>query len=160
MMLPTVILRNGKNEWCDLDNSGSGNRDSIWMPIAQDMDLQGDFIDNDLDGIADQKKQLSPTEWEPLFESAPFVYHGLGIPDPETTLMSGDGRDNDGLDDDGNPLTTDDVVDNGTENRYFLTVPLPGMVMQIDLNSDGVYDERDYCYSGSYYGPVYAQIAG
>ncbi|HDP36225.1 MAG TPA: hypothetical protein ENN29_14100, partial [Candidatus Hydrogenedentes bacterium] len=136
------------NTWADVDSTGSGNTDALWMPVARDIDHHGDGIDNTLDGIFDPYR-----DGVPLLEPAPFVYHGLGLPDPETGELNGDGLDN----------NYDGVIDElALENKLFLTVPLPGMVMQVDLNSDGVFDESDYYRADPLdpdtWGPVYVRL--
>ncbi|MBX3180253.1 MAG: hypothetical protein KF886_23125 [Candidatus Hydrogenedentes bacterium] len=119
--------------WTDIDNDGDGLRDSIWIPIAQDKFFSGgevineftgarmfdDGIDNNLNGLVDE----SPERGDGPTELGIFVYHGLG-PD----RVSGDGLDNDG----------NGLVDDPAEDKYFLTAPLPGITIPIDLNGDGV----------------------
>ena len=150
------------NHWADVDSTGDGMRDALWMPIARDINHYGDGIDNTLDGTPDPMREEGGL-WTPLFEPAPFVYHGLGLPDAAKTENPeeladlrgfpwdarerlGDGFDND----------NSGVVDGPTQDRLFLTVPLPGLLMPVDLNNDGIFDERDhYPSTGS---PVFVRL--
>ncbi|HEX72176.1 MAG TPA: hypothetical protein ENN65_02560, partial [Candidatus Hydrogenedentes bacterium] len=104
------------DKWADVDNSGDNLRDSIWIPIPADVFLPDDGIDNNLNGLVDE----SP-DWGPGIpvEAGVFVYNGCC----------------DGLDNNGNGL-----VDDPPENKLFLTAPLPGIWIPVDLNGDGIPD--------------------
>ncbi len=141
------------NNFADVDSDGDGMKDAVWMPLSRDINHHGDGIDNDLDGNADP---LGPNG-ESLFEAAPFVYHGWGLPEADPQGLKelrpipwnlrerlvdgrGDGLDNNNL------VGPDDETEGIRDDnpRLFLTVPLPGLVMQVDLNSDGVFDDLDH----------------
>lgn len=144
------------NLWADVDSNGDGIRDAIWMPLARDINHYGDGIDNDLDGVPDPMESPNPTlpldrqVWSPKFEQAAFVYHGMGLPDaarkedPDELAAIRDipynlrGRTGDGYD------NNNSGVDHASQDKLFLTVPLPGLITQVDLNSDGIFDEKDY----------------
>lgn len=157
--------------WTDVDNDGDGLRDSLWLPIPADVFFPDDGLDNNLNGLTDERQDntfgqggdedgdgyigtyresdgvstrldstvaahidLVPNaDFDPdeAIEGGTFIYNGLG---PMVDL--GDGtlqRLGDGLDNDGNGQ-----VDEPEENRLFLTAPLPGISMLVDLNDDGV----------------------
>lgn len=150
------------NTWADVDNDGDGLKDSLWIPIPADIFYPLDQIDNNLNGLLDERQDnifaeggdedrdgyigtfadcedpsyqsCIPTgEFDPdeALEAGVFVYNGMGPPiDPENGDFSrvGDGLDNDG----------DGDVDEPDENRLFLTAPLPGIWMLVDLNADGM----------------------
>lgn len=166
--------------WADVDNDGDGLRDSVWFPMQADQFFPTDGVDNDLDGFVDETQDnaldddgdgaadidsdhalsASPEEIyrpigaNPVFdvdeniEGAPFVYHGLGPIDPETNLRTGDGLDNDGI----------NGIDDIGEDKLFLTCPLPGLRIQIDLNNDGLLNEDDSVRSGANAFPVYVIV--
>lgn len=172
------------NHWADIDSTGDGLRDALWLPIARDINHHGDGIDNDLDGIIDPLQEEGGA-YTPLFEAAPFVYFGLGLPpaarseDPNELaairLHAWDDYQNrgqllpngsflgDGLDNN-NDASIDNVVSIGgstPENRLFLTFPLPNLVSQVDLNGDGIFDERDYYRlpaTGEPLGPLFVRL--
>ncbi len=155
------------NQWADVDSTGDGMSDAIWMPIVQDVNHFGDGIDNMLSGRPDPARSVDG-EFIPLHESAPFVYHGLGLPRAARSedLFELDqmknlhfaGRFEDPPLGDGYDNNNDGMVDDLSENQLFLTVPLPGLMMQVDLNSDGLFDERDYYEFNNYRGPLYVQL--
>ena len=112
--------------WADVDNNEDGFRDSMWIPIPADLYFDGDGVDNNLDGAVDGSTDARP-------EPATFVYNGMGeLVDLNSNDLSlsrvGDGLDNDG----------DGVVDNPEENKLFLTAPLAGIYVPVDLNGDGI----------------------
>lgn len=154
--------------WADVDNDGDGLRDSIWIPIPADIFYPYDQMDNNLNGLLDERQdnsfseRVDVDEWgdedgdgyigrfddcedpseqtciptglfdpDEAIEAGVFVYNGMGAPlDPENDDYSrpGDGMDNDG----------DGQVDEPDEDKLFLTAPLPGIWMNVDLNADGV----------------------
>jgi hypothetical protein len=166
--------------WADVDNDGDGLRDAVWFPMQADQFYPNDLLDNDLDGMVDETQDngfdddedgsadldrahvlsASPEEIyrpigaNPVFdideniEGAPFVYHGLGPIDPETGLRNGDGLDNDGR----------NGIDDPLEDKFFLTSPLPGMRIQIDLNNDGLLNEKDTVPTAGGPSPVYVVL--
>lgn len=69
--------------WADVDNTGDGVRDAMWIPVPQDIDFSDDGIDNDLNGVIDNEGEV-----------ARFIYWG-----------GADGRDNSCT------CTADDVAD-------------------------------------------------
>jgi hypothetical protein len=132
----------------DVDNNSDGHNDSIWLPLQEDEFFPADGIDNDLDGLLDETQDngidedadglidqivnISSVTSDPDegIEGAPFVYHGLG------PFVEGR-RIGDGLDNDGNGVV-DDIPG---EDKYFLTSPLPGIEVYVDLDGDGqAYD--------------------
>ncbi len=109
------------HQWADVDNSGDGLRDSMWIPIPADVFFPDDGVDNNLNGLVDEPPDPS-VEGEPPdlpVETGVFVYNGCC----------------DGLDNNGNGL-----VDDPSENKLFLTAPLPGIWIPVDLNGDGIPD--------------------
>lgn len=163
-LLPQEVV----NTWADVDSDGDGMRDAIWMPLARDINYHGDGIDNDLNGEPD------PISGEAsMFEPAAFVYSSAGLPeaardeDPDTLrLIRGkfwndptrweDGvfPQGDGLDNDGNGIVDDEGV------RLFLTVPLPGLLTQVDVNGDGVFNEKDWYVdtANGFAGPLFMRL--
>ncbi|NLN93262.1 MAG: lamin tail domain-containing protein [Candidatus Hydrogenedens sp.] len=169
----TALPQERVNHWADVDSTGDGMRDSIWLPVAREVNHFGDGIDNMLSGTPDPARYGGDGEFDPLFESAPFVYHGHGLPEAarsenlyELSQIKnqhwadrldpnsyGDGYDNDnsgGVDNSG--------IDDDAENKLFLTVPLPNLMMQVDLNNDGLFDERDYYEYEGVRGPLYVKL--
>ncbi len=137
--IPPALPAGQVNDWADVDTTGDGMRDALWTPIARDVDHYADWIDNTLDGLVDPSRNGTP-----LFESAPFVYREAQARfDYETGLW-----------------TPPYEIWGGTPGeQLWLTVPLPGMTMQVDLNSDGVFDERDhYCDEFGNCGPVFVRL--
>lgn len=132
--------------WTDIDNDGDGLRDSIWIPIAQDKFFSGgevinevtgarmydDGIDNNLNGLVDE----SPERGDGDAELGIFVYWG-----------GNDGLDNNG---DGN-------IDDAAEQKYFLTAPLPGIRIPVDLNADGIVPDLVPVPGGGL-APLYVQM--
>lgn len=167
------------NKFADVDSDGDGMKDAVWVPLSRDINHHGDGIDNDLDGNPDPLDGNG----NPQFEAAPFVYHGWGLPevakseDPQgladlrpipwnlrERLVNGrgDGLDNDGI----NGPDNEEEGLRGNTPRLFLTVPLPGLVTQVDLNSDGLFDDRDHYQvedAGGeplYQAPLYVRLPG
>jgi hypothetical protein len=140
-LLPQEVV----NQWADVDSNGDGMRDAIWMPMAREINHCGDGIDNDLDGQIDPIVRDETTgDYVPAFESAPFVYFSGGLPldmiaeNAETIHeLSGLAWNNvEGRWRDEYP-----VPDGG---RLVLTIPLPGLFTQVDINGDGVFNEEDW----------------
>lgn len=152
--------------WTDVDNDGDGLRDAIWLPIPQDIFLPNDLVDNDLDGLVDERQDNQidddgdgkvdyeaidadgqPAEdpfgvilhdMDEALEPGVLVYHGLG------PLVEIDGvltRVGDGLDNNGNGLI--DETGPGGEDKLFLTAPLPGVRIPLDLDGDGVASREE-----------------
>ncbi len=110
------------NVWADVDNNEDGQRDSVWLPVPQDVFFLTDGIDNNLDGLVDESPWMDEdgidntgdgliddqTEIDLAREVQPeraiFVYYG----------------GNDGLDNNGNGL-----IDEPAEQKLFLTTRLP-----------------------------------
>ncbi len=127
--------------WADVDTNGDGMRDAIWIPLPKDVDLSGDGVDNDLDGVADVTQvddtgQLAlDADGNPRrdFEIGSFVYR----------VDNTTGR-----------IVRTDVDINGP-THLALTIPLPGLRLPIDMNNDGKVDTLDYYpYSDGTLGPV------
>ncbi|MCF6285879.1 MAG: hypothetical protein L3K26_11880, partial [Candidatus Hydrogenedentes bacterium] len=149
--------------WTDVDNDGDGWNDSIWIPLARDLFFSGgvllddgtgnrlddDGTDNDLDGMVDENQENGLDDDGPLIPAFPLaVLTGAGTePTPddideqmEVASFIYYGGD-DGLDNDGDGLIDAADVDEtpaGPTFGYFLTSPLPGLVIPVDLNADGV----------------------
>ncbi|HNR29251.1 MAG TPA: lamin tail domain-containing protein [Candidatus Hydrogenedentes bacterium] len=114
--------------WADVDNSGDGLKDSIWIPIPIDQYFPNDGVDNDLDGLIDERQDnafddngnnppdgqfsdyLHAPDGFPILDVA-----GQPILDPDEAIEGGlfvyyagdDGLDNDGdglVDRDDSPL--------------------------------------------------------
>ena len=139
--------------WADVDNDEDGLKDAIWIPMASDQVLSGDGVDNDLDGIIDNKGEWKQTA-APETLGTPYYWGALdgfdnngdgnideGVPEenwytkaaPETGVFVYWGGD-DGLDNNG-----DGLIDDATEQKYFLTVPLFGMQIRVvDKNGNPV----------------------
>jgi hypothetical protein len=137
------------HDWTDIDNNGDGLKDAIWIPLGRELFFSGgellndgaknrlddDFIDNDLDGMVDENQENGnddtdndglpddedgdgfPDDNDERIEIASFVYNGAV-----------DGLDNDG----------DGATDEADEDKFFLTSPLPGLRIPVDLNADGL----------------------
>lgn len=113
------------NTWADVDLDGDGLKDSVWFPIGADVFRSNDGIDNNLNGVVDEQG-----------EAVTYVYHGMGsFLDPEEGDFSrpGDGLDNDGI----------NGVDDPGEDRLFLTAPILGTAIPVDINNDGILNEFD-----------------
>ena len=133
----------------DVDTDGDGLNDAIWLPIPADIFFDNDGIDNDLDSFFFVDPDTNVTilaDLDEANEAGTFVYHGLGgfVTDPGSgePILDVNGlprRVGDGLDNDGNG-----IVDDLAEDRLFLTSPLPGRSMQVDINGDGIFDSDDF----------------
>lgn len=157
--------------WADVDNDGDGFRDSIWIPIPRDLFFSNDGVDNDLDGMVDetqddqinndsdneaalypnpQDRPIDAEDFDERIEAGVFVYHAMG---PYVDVGDGLVRAGDGLDNDGDGfIDFEDSAANGAPPPYeydafddtvgyFLTAPLPGLIIPIDLNADGVAND-------------------
>ncbi len=173
--------------WADVDNTGDGLKDSMWIPIPIDLFFPDDGIDNDLDGMTDEEQDDgidndrdgildevdSDGDGQPdeqfdedeAIEAAPFIYYG-----------GNDNIDNDGdgfVDQDDNPANEDaeppyewagwEIPDDPDSDPiydplnledsvlldsppatapnnlgFFLTCPLPGIRIKVDLDANGV----------------------
>ena len=124
------------DRWADVDTNGDGMRDAIWVPLPKDVDLSADGVDNDLDGRpdnpqADETGQMTLDEdGNPRndFEIGAFVYRAA------INLV--------------NPLLPGRVIrklpDPDAPGKLWLTVPLPGLRLPVDMNNDGRIDTQDY----------------
>ena len=155
------------NLWADVDNDEDGLRDAMWIPMGSDKVMTDDGVDNDLDGIIDNKGEWEPVA-APATVGAPY-YWGLN----DLIDNDGDGQidevneqyDNNGNGDvdepaeqqwytkaqpetgvfvywggeDGLDNNGDGLIDDATEQKYFLTVPLFGMKIRVvDKNGNPV----------------------
>ncbi|MBI4557329.1 MAG: hypothetical protein HY706_07080 [Candidatus Hydrogenedentes bacterium] len=123
------------HRWADVDNDEDGLRDSAWIPIPQDRLFPNDGLDNDLDGMTDERPDdLIDNDADGIADGVDTNADGtLDVLDPNETVEKGTfiywGGD-DELDNDG-----DGVRDEADEQRVFLTAPIT-----VDLNGDGVPD--------------------
>ncbi len=142
--------------WTDEDLDLDGLRDSMWIPIGEDrfasggeiigedialqqLRLYDDRIDNDLDGMVDENQENNIDDDNGIGGYADGVADDLDESLELPTFVYYGG--NDGLDNDGNGL-----IDGADPNEqpigpfygYFLTAPLPGIKIAIDLNADGI----------------------
>ena len=126
----------------DTDTDGDGLRDAMWVPLPKDVDLSRDGIDNDLDLLVDNPRtptgsdpyQQADSEGNPRnnFEPGIFAYRL--------------GRDGSVVRNFREELERNNIIQPGDPayNASFrLTVPLPGMMIPVDLNSDGTLNELD-----------------
>lgn len=151
------------HQWADVDNTGDELRDSMWIPIPADVFLPNDGIDNNLNGLVDERQDNGINHdcdfccdrpdlysGDPAFPCADYEYKynegrrrwevlrdaaGAPILDPDEAIESGVFVYNgccDGLDNNGNGL-----VDEPEEDKLFLSAPLPGIWVPVDLNGDG-----------------------
>lgn len=121
---------NGLNEDGDFAVDANGN--VILDPLSGNPVQRTDYQDWNFDGtpVIDPADGVISHDPDEAIEAGTFVYHGLG---PLTETNGTLGRWGDGLDNDGNGL-----VDDPAEDKLFLTAPLPGVRIPIDLDGDGV----------------------
>lgn len=53
--LPSEVV----HEFADVDNTGDGLNDSIWLPVPREIDASNDGLDNDLNGLIDEEGELA-----------------------------------------------------------------------------------------------------
>ncbi|MCX8064117.1 MAG: hypothetical protein N3G21_02975, partial [Candidatus Hydrogenedentes bacterium] len=151
------------NAWADADLNGDGLKDAVWMPVGTDrffsgviFDISGDIkddrndgLDNNLNGLIDEapdnqvNEEMGPffAQGEILPVEDPADKYNTGLPDPEELFELGifvywggaDGLDN----------NCDGNVDDASEQKVYLTAPLPGVRFRVDWNVDGVINEYD-----------------
>ncbi|HOL19439.1 MAG TPA: hypothetical protein PK813_04265 [Candidatus Hydrogenedens sp.] len=168
-----LYTREWVNAWADVDLDGDGYKDAIWMPMSADRlfsglitdsagdirEIRDDGLDNNLNGLVDEKPDNDINEEGPVF-GADDLYDPTDqfceqvgdkkvcTPDPEEVFEIGAfvyWGGNDGLDNDCNGLIDDDDKDDNGNPReqLFLTAPLPGLRIKVDWNADGVINQYD-----------------
>src|SRR5690606_19796927 len=70
--------------WADVDNTGDGVKDAMWIPVPQDVDFSDDGIDNDLDGVIDNPGEVARfLYWDETAQrmmlTAPIVAYGVPL---------------------------------------------------------------------------------
>ncbi len=64
-VLPHDLDNNGQlpselvSRFTDVDNTGDGLNDSIWLPVPREIDASKDGLDNDLNGLIDEEGELA-----------------------------------------------------------------------------------------------------
>ncbi|MBI2422502.1 MAG: hypothetical protein HYV27_06715 [Candidatus Hydrogenedentes bacterium] len=144
--------------FADVDLDNDGLKDAVWLPLPQDRFYPDDGLDNDLDGMIDETQDngvnddhipgVYDNEPESIWNSTDQVTRAQAIDfDIDEAIEAGvfayyggdDGLDNDGngLVDEGEDLVGEDGY-NETGEIFFLTAPLPGERIPVDLNNDGI----------------------
>ena len=70
--------------WADVDNTGDGIKDAIWIPVPQDLDFSDDGIDNNLSGTIDEPGEIArflywDEQQERVMVTAPLVANGVPV---------------------------------------------------------------------------------
>ncbi|HOJ69862.1 MAG TPA: hypothetical protein PLH06_13795, partial [Candidatus Hydrogenedentes bacterium] len=126
------------HEWAHVDTDGDGLRDALWIPVPRDLNLNGDGVDNDLDGNVD------PIDSDPnhvdaqgtlqrYFEPGAFAYR---VRPSDGGVITN--------------LELESPADIQPNGPFRLTVPLPGAATIIDLNNDGLITDADRLPNGEF----------
>ena len=140
--------------WADVDNDEDNLNDSMWIPLPGDVFFDLDGVDNDLDGFADIVDALNTTDVDEPNEAGVFVYWGGddNLDNDNDTLIDefdvpGAAPDNGvyervpGFDINNPPLSQANLPGGGANFGFFLTAPLPGELINVDLNGNGLPDD-------------------
>ena len=120
--------------WTDVDNDDDGYNDSIWIPLAADIFMIGDRIDNDLDGLVDEN-QDDGIDYDGDGHAG-IRADGMGD-DPDEAIEAGVfvyARNDNGI------IMSEDDYQLAGPVTYFLTSPLPGLRIPLDIDADGIAD--------------------
>ncbi len=120
--------------WTDVDNDDDGYNDSIWIPLAADIFMIGDRIDNDLDGLVDEN-QDDGIDYDGDGHAG-IRADGMGD-DPDEAIEAGVfvyARNDNGI------IMSEDDYQLAGPITYFLTSPLPGLRIPLDIDADGIAD--------------------
>ncbi len=110
------------NVWADVDNNEDGQRDSVWLPVPQDVFFLTDGIDNNLDGLVDESPWMDEDGIDNTGDGLIDDQNEIDLAkevEPERAIFVYFGG-NDGLDNNG-----DGQIDEPAEQKLFLTTRLP-----------------------------------